>query len=273
MKAKSIIIILVSILFSSNVFAQIITVKEQNGKYGFFNNNKQIISFKYDEVRQEKHVLGFFVRMKSKWGYVNPYGKETIACKYDSIQPAQTGFIVSLENLYGVVNRNDSILQELKNEQISFFDTDREGKNENVLTLAQIMPRFPGCEDQNISDLEKKNCSEIKMLEFIYSKIKYPLKANYKGIQGTVVIRFVIDKDGSIINPEIMRTIGGGCAEEALRVVKLMPPFIPGMQDGEPVKVQYNLPVRFKLEDPEPSELKKLKRNQQKIKNYDYRGG
>lgn len=72
--------------------------------------------------------------------------------------------------------------------------------------------------------------------------------AKQAGIQGKVYLKFVIEKNGSITNIVILRGIGGGCDEEAIRVVKSMPTWIPGKQRGIPVRVEFNLPVRFTLQ-------------------------
>ena len=68
------------------------------------------------------------------------------------------------------------------------------------------------------------------------------------GIQGTVYVSFVVKKSGTVDNAYILRGIGGGCDEEALKVVKSMPDWIPGEQKGKPVNVQMALPIKFKLE-------------------------
>lgn len=121
------------------------------------------------------------------------------------------------------------------------------------------MPRYPGCED--ISDeADHKSCWEQLMLQFIYTNIQYPEFARENGIEGTVVIRFVVDKDGSVIDTEILREIGGTCGAESLRVVNMMPNWIPGKLFNEPAKIQYYLPVKFKLEGQTKKERKK-KRN------------
>ena len=89
-------------------------------------------------------------------------------------------------------------------------------------------------------------------MEFIYKNIKYPPIARENGVEGTVVIRFVVDKDGSVDEPKILRDIGAQCGAEALRVVNMMnnmpQKWIPGKQRGKPVKVYFNLPVKFRLE-------------------------
>lgn len=83
------------------------------------------------------------------------------------------------------------------------------------------------------------------MIEYINKNISYPQKAIDDNIQGTVYVTFVIEANGSISNAKILRGIGGGCDEEAIRIVKNMPPWEPGKQRGKPVRVQYNLPIKF----------------------------
>ena len=84
-------------------------------------------------------------------------------------------------------------------------------------------------------------------IEFLKENIKYPLEALNKKIQGSVYVTFVINEDGSLSNIKILKGIGGGCDEEVLRVVKLMPNWKPGKQKGKPVMVQFNMPVKFTL--------------------------
>ena len=105
-----------------------------------------------------------------------------------------------------------------------------EGK---VFTIVEEMPSFPGGED--------------KMLQYIHDHVKYPPIARENNIQGRVYVSFVVDKDGKIKDSKILRGIGGGCDEEALRVVKSMPDWKAGRQNGRSVQVQFNLPVNFTL--------------------------
>jgi protein TonB len=97
----------------------------------------------------------------------------------------------------------------------------------------EIMPEFPG-------GLEA-------LLNYLSRNIRYPTEARQQGIQGRVYLSFVIEKNGSVSTIEILRGIGGGCDEEAIRVVEKMPNWNPGKQNGRPVRVIYNLPVRFSL--------------------------
>lgn len=80
----------------------------------------------------------------------------------------------------------------------------------------------------------------------LQSEIQYPERAIRANIEGRVYVRFIVNEKGEVENPEVVRGIGGGCDEEALRVVK-MAKFKPGLQRGIPVRVQYNLPVIFRI--------------------------
>jgi len=131
---------------------------------------------------------------------------------------------------------------------------------EETFQVAEEMPRFPGCEDKDLSYSEKQTCAQQKLLDFIGQEIIYPKKARKNNVSGMVVVRFVIDKDGSIDDVEIVRDIGKGCGAEAARVVKLMNErgiqWIPGKHHGENVRVQFNLPVQFAFnETEEPPEF------------------
>ncbi len=85
------------------------------------------------------------------------------------------------------------------------------------------------------------------MYKFLQENIKYPPLALENGIEGRVYVTFVVEEDGTITEPRVLRDIGGGCGREAIRVVKLMPKWKPGKQSGKPVRVQYNLPINFTL--------------------------
>lgn len=123
---------------------------------------------------------------------------------------------------------------------------------EEIFKVVEQMPRFPGCEDMAGTDAEKETCAKQKMLEYIYKNLKYPAIARENGVEGQVVLQFVVDKDGSITETKIVRDIGAGCGAAAETVVLGMnnmgKKWTPGKQRGRPVKVLYTLPVKFKLE-------------------------
>ena len=104
---------------------------------------------------------------------------------------------------------------------------------EPPVIFAEEMPSFPGGESERI--------------KFLYENLHYPGVAAEIGIQGTVFVQFVIDSKGNITDFKIQRGIGGGCDEEAERVIRMMPQWHPGKQNGKTVRVLYNMSVAFKL--------------------------
>ncbi|MBN3584675.1 energy transducer TonB [Algoriphagus aestuarii] len=105
--------------------------------------------------------------------------------------------------------------------------------SEEVLEEVDVMPMPPG--------------GMPGLMKFMSENMKYPEQAKEKGIEGVVIVSFVVKKDGSIANPVVMKGIGAGCDEEALRVVKAFPNWTPGEKNGEKVNTQMQLPVKYKL--------------------------
>ena len=125
--------------------------------------------------------------------------------------------------------------------------------NDSIYNIVEQMPQFPG--------------GDQAMFEYLGKNIKYPEEAKEKNIEGRVFISFVVEKDGSVTNVEVKRSIGGGCDEEAVRVVKAMPNWTPGIQDGKPVRVSYMLPIFFKLTEGESAKsAKKVDANRSDMK-------
>jgi len=117
-----------------------------------------------------------------------------------------------------------------------------------IYRIVDQMPRFPGCENSDKPRALKNACAKDKLISFISNKLRYPETASKEGLEGMVLASFIVDEEGNILEPEIKRDIGGGCGEEALRVVGLMPKWIPGVHEDEAVKVRFNLPIHFKLQ-------------------------
>jgi protein TonB len=84
---------------------------------------------------------------------------------------------------------------------------------------------------------------------YLSKNIKYPKQANENGVQGRVVLQFVVNEDGDISDIKVVRGIGSGCDQEAMRVVNSMPKWKPGKQNGKAVKVSFSLPILFELEE------------------------
>jgi periplasmic protein TonB len=123
---------------------------------------------------------------------------------------------------------------------------EKEPEEISIFRIVERMPTFKGC-DQPGNEEKRGSCSYNKIQDFLASTIRYPEMASRNGISGIVHVTFIIDPDGNVRNAEILRGIGGGCDEEALRSVMNMPRWTPGQQRGKNVAVQYNLPVNFVL--------------------------
>ena len=111
---------------------------------------------------------------------------------------------------------------------------EEEVQEQEIFQIVEEMPSYPG--------------GEQKLMEYVAKNIKYPQIARETGIQGRVFVGFVVEPDGSVSNVKVLRGIGGGCDEEAMRVVKSMPKWKPGKQRGKAVRVSYQIPVNFKLQ-------------------------
>jgi protein TonB len=103
-----------------------------------------------------------------------------------------------------------------------------------VFTIVEQMPEFPG--------------GEGALFKFIQSNIQYPAMERDNDIQGRVIVGFVVNEDGSVSDVSVKKGVSSGLDKEAIRVVKLLPKFKPGKQQGKAVKVAYVLPIMFKLQ-------------------------
>ena len=109
-----------------------------------------------------------------------------------------------------------------------------EDDSDKIYDKVEELPAFPG--------------GEVALMRFLSDNMKYPKVARESGIQGRVVVQFVVGSDGSICNAKVIRSIDPYLDKEALRVVSVMPRWKPGMQKGKPVSVQYTMPLMFRLE-------------------------
>ena len=129
-------------------------------------------------------------------------------------------------------------------------------QQDSIHIIADEMPRFPGCEELQGDQVQKDSCAQSILLKYLRQTIRYPEEARSNGNEGTVVISFIIEKDGTTSNEIILQDIPGGCGIEALRVVKLMNQlgvrWKPAQVNNQVVRFKYNLPVKFKLEELPP---------------------
>ncbi|MBQ6305506.1 MAG: energy transducer TonB [Bacteroidales bacterium] len=132
-------------------------------------------------------------------------------------------------NINAEVEQNEVIEEYVAPEVV-----EEEVVEQEIFQIVEEMPAFPG--------------GEAKLMEYVAKNIKYPQIARETGIQGRVFVGFVVEPDGSISNVKLLRGIGGGCDEEAMRVIKSLPKWKPGKQRGKAVRVSYQIPVFFKLQ-------------------------
>ncbi|MDQ2658520.1 MAG: M56 family metallopeptidase, partial [Bacteroidota bacterium] len=104
---------------------------------------------------------------------------------------------------------------------------------DKVFTVVEEQPEFPGGYD--------------KMIAFIQENLRYPSNARQQGIEGTVYVSFIVEKDGAVTDSKVIRGISPECDQEVIRMMKLSPNWLPGKQGGEPVRVRFVLPIKFAL--------------------------
>ena len=127
-----------------------------------------------------------------------------------------------------------------------------EKKEEVIFVVVENLPEFPG--------------GNAAMMKFISDSVRYPVEAQQKGIQGRVICNFVVMKDGSISDPQVVRGVDPLLDAEALRVLGLMPDWKPGTQKGEAVNVRFTLPIVFKLDNTPPTDAER-QAFQERMKN------
>lgn len=120
--------------------------------------------------------------------------------------------------------------------EIKEFDNvvvEEEPQEEAPFMVVEKMPEFPG--------------GMTALMQYLTKNIKYPSVCRENNIQGRVLIQFIVNKDGSIVEPEVVKSVNPYLDKEALRVISTMPKWSPGEQRGKPVRVKYTVPVNFKL--------------------------
>lgn len=125
------------------------------------------------------------------------------------------------------------VTEELVIEDIVFAEEPEEEETDEILTIVEQKPEFPG--------------GMTAFREFLAKNIKYPGLARRMGVEGRVYVQFVVERDGSLTDIQVVKGLGAGCDEESVRVMKLVPKFAPGKQRGNPVRVKMVMPIFYKL--------------------------
>jgi protein TonB len=131
------------------------------------------------------------------------------------------------------VDLDVEITEETVIEEVVFEEPVEEEETDEIFTIVEQQPGFKG--------------GIAAFYAYVGKKMKYPSQARRMGIEGKVFVQFVVGKDGSISDVRIMRGIGAGCDQEAVRVIQNSPAWTPGKQRGKPVRVRMVLPITFKL--------------------------
>ncbi len=122
---------------------------------------------------------------------------------------------------------------------------------DTVFTHVEKMPSFGDCGFQDNDAIAQKKCSDKALVQFISRQLEYPEEAKANNVEGTVYVNFIVDETGQVKSPTLLMDIGSGCGEAALDMVKAMPAWIPGEEEGRPVRVKLNLPIQFSLRNTE----------------------
>ncbi len=168
---------------------------------------------------------------KDKQGYwrVKPEA-DSVSVRY--LGDLIVGIDLNTANLYHLTRKN--IIYSNPNYQMSQEEKDEIEVSEPIYDSWDEAPEFPG--------------REIALMDFIKNTLQYPDMAKRTGLEGTVYVEFIVERDGSLTQIRVLRRIGSGCDEEAIRIVKSMPKWKPAKRGGEAVRVYHRLPIKFQLQ-------------------------
>ena len=189
------------------------------------------------EKKEEPKVEKIEVeKVKSSVKFVPPVIK-----KDDEVKPEEE--LKSQEELnktntaigaFDVKGNDDAAGEVLKAKEVIAQPEPPKEEETKVFDVVEQMPSFPG--------------GPSALMQYLSSNIKYPVVAEENGVQGRVVCTFVVERDGSITDVRVIRSVDPSLDKEAVRVVKSMPKWIPGKQNGSAVRVKYTVPVTFRLQ-------------------------
>jgi len=250
----------------ANLHAQELKYKKKKGLYGFYLGKTSVSGHKYDEIIDDFKDY-YIVSANGKYGLINPKGEESIPCIDDTLcWNGQNTYITKRNDLFGVLDADNQLLLDFNYEAINYFYLDStalvklDGKwgilasdvmnydpDVVIFKNPDQKARYTDCPEVETFE-EKLNCSERKMLEFIYLNVRYPSEAREKGLEGMVVISFIVTHEGKVKNRRIMRDLaGGGCGQAALDVVRQLKDWMPAQVDGQNVSSTFYIPIRFKI--------------------------
>jgi TonB family protein len=253
------------LFLAANLFCQDLHLKEKKNKWGYVNSQKKfVIKPIFDEAERFRNESAI-VKTGDNYNLINTKGAFLLNEEYDTLRRSDSFVIYRLDSKFGILDSVGTKVSEPIFEKIDAYNGDgftvkidgkwvswsEDGRSQEMENLVFVNPdESPvfGSNCLKIKDREEKqDCSAKSLLMTIYKKIKYPADARDKSIEGTVVLRFLIKSDGSLDDFEILKDVGGGCGEEALRVAKLIKIYQPPMMEGMPVAMKFILPIRYRL--------------------------
>ena len=200
-------------------------VKTETG-WGYIDKEGQIaIKAEYEEAWSFSDGLAN-VKDGGLWGYINKQAETVIDFKYDEAQPFTKGLAtVKLNGKYFQIDKSGK-------KYVSPKDLQKEDPN-MVYTIVDQRPEFPGGMEE--------------LLKFIQSNVQYPAEEKQQKVEGLVIVTVIITKDGEIKDPKVLQGSNQNLNNEAIRIVSIMPKWVPGKLNGKEVNVQTTIPVRFRL--------------------------
>lgn len=211
------------------------TVVKFKDSYFLINSQGSLISEPFDKINNHSFLPYYIVEKDKRLGIVDSTGRTIQVPIYKGVGAMHNKQItIKKGDKWGVWEEG---VENFKNAKLYFYKPEKRAVfSETCSNLA--------------SEKERKKCSDAAMLKTVYGNIVYPKEARESGIEGIVVVRFIITETGAVENIKVVRTIGGGCDEEALRVIseKLTKWHQPGFQDGIPINSLFNLPIKYRLE-------------------------
>ncbi len=210
--------------------------------FDFYDHKFEKYSFRFANlIRDDKSLSAIIVKgyseyTKKTYWFCIPHGDFQLNQKFEAQldlmdKSFMKAFILSMLENY----QNDIIYSFINKPKSQFSLTDCTGytSKEQIFTIVEKQPEFIG--------------GQTALFDWISTNIKYPESARSKHVEGTAYLGFVIEKNGCITNVEVKRGIGFGCDEEAVRLIKSMPQWNAGTQNGQAIRVAYTLPIKFKL--------------------------
>lgn len=225
-------------------WVQIDTSGKIKAIYHFVNGKKEGIGYRFYSNKQTERK--YFYQNDApigRWQYFHENGKIEHEEKYlDGKLDGEVNYYDSTGSMIQtkIYNKGDLVKTVKIKEPVILED--------EILLVSENAPHFIGNCKKRLGSEEFQECNQRELYRFLGENIKYPALAQKLNVSGRIFIRFVVEKDGAIGEIKLLTPLCESLEQEATRVIKLMPKWEPGYQDGKPVRVYYNMPIIYKLD-------------------------